>query len=86
MAVVDQSGKDWSYWTDSMEEISQCSKQHLSTKDMTALEADIVLAIRHTLKSHGVKGNYNFVQGNQDDNKKFSALDIEEKYNVLCNK
>ena len=67
-----------------MTALSQCSKIHLSTKDMSAPEADIILAIRHTLKTHGIKGNFNFVQDHQDDDRKFSALDIEGKYNVLC--
>ena len=58
-SAVYQSGTEWSYWTDRMLAIMQCGKQHLSTKDMTAPEADIVLAIRHSLKSQGVKGKFN---------------------------
>ena len=67
-----------------MAALSQCSKLHLSTKDMTAPEADIILSIWHTLKTQGIKGNFNFVQSHQDDDRKFSSLDIEAKYNVLC--
>ena len=52
---VDKDGTDWTYWTDSMSAIMQCGKQHLSMKYMTATEADILLAIRHYLKSQGVK-------------------------------
>ena len=67
-----------------MSAVMQCGKQHLSTKDMTAPEAGILLAIRHSLKSQGVKGKFNFVRGHQDDNTRFSELAREAKYNVLC--
>ena len=67
-----------------MLEVMQCGKQHLSTKDMTAPEAYILLAIRHSLKSQGIKGKFNFVRGHQDDNTRFSELAREAKYNVLC--
>ena len=83
-AAVDQGGTEWSYWTDSISAIMQCGKQHLSTKDMTAPEANIILAIRHSLKSQGVKEKFNFVRVHQDDNTRFSELDHEAKYNVLC--
>ena len=83
-AEVDKDGTDWTYWTDSMSDVMQCGEQHLSTKDMTAPEADILLAIRHSLKSQGVKGKFNFVRGHQDDNTRFSELAREAKYNVLC--
>ena len=63
----------------------QCEKQHSSTKNMTAPEADILLAIRHSLKSQDVKGKFNFVCGHQDDNTRFGELAREAKYNVLCN-
>ena len=81
---VDQSSKAWSYWSNSMAALSQCSKLHLSTKDMTAPENDIILAIRHTLKTHGIKGSFNFVRDHQDDDRKFSTLDNEAKYNLIC--
>ena len=83
-AKVDQGGTEWTYWTDGMLAIMQCGKQQLSTKDMTAPEANILLAIRHSLKSQGVKGKFNFVRGHQDDNTKFSELAREAKYNLLC--
>ena len=85
-AKVDKGGTEWTYWTDSMSAVMQCGKQHLSTKDMTAPEADILLAIRHSLKSKGVKGTFNFVRGHQDDITRFIELSREAKYNVLCDK
>ena len=85
-AEVDKDGTKWTYWTDSMSAVMQCGKQHLSMKDMTAPESDILLAIRHSLKSKGVKGTFNFFRGHQDDNNKFSELAREAKYNVLCDK
>ena len=85
VAKVDKDGTDWTYWTDSMSAVMQCGKQHLSTKDMTTPEADILLAIRHSLNSQGFKGKFNFVRGHQDDNTRFSELAHEANYNVLCN-
>ena len=85
-AKLETVGTDWTYWTDSMSAVMQCGKQHLSTKDMTAPEADILLEIRQSLKSKGVKGKFNFVRGHQDDDTRFSELAREAKYNVLCDK
>ena len=52
---------------------------------MMAPEADIILAFRHQMQQHGVDGHFHHVKGHQDEEEKFSELDKEEKYNVLCN-
>ena len=51
---------------------------------MLALKADIILAFRHQMQQHGIDGQFNHVKGHQDEKKKFSELDKEAKYNVLC--
>ena len=51
---------------------------------MMAPEADIILAFRHQMQKHGVSGQFHHVKGHQDKVNKFSALDKEAKYNVLC--
>ena len=76
--------KRWEFWTDSKAAIVQCGKKFLSTRDMMAPEADIILAFWHQMQKHGVSGQFHHVKGHQDEVKKFSALDKDEKYNVLC--
>ena len=56
----------------------------MSTKDMVALEADVLLAIRHELRKNGKKGHFHHVKGHQDEEMKFSSLSREAKYKVLC--
>ena len=51
---------------------------------MVAPEADVILAIRHQLTVSGKEGNFHHVRGHQDENRRFSELDKEAKYNVLC--
>ena len=51
---------------------------------MVAPEADVILAIRHQLTANGKEGIFHHVRGHQDENRKFSELDKEAKYNVLC--
>ena len=62
----------------------QCEKKYLNTGDMMAPEADIILAFRHQMQQHGVSGQFHHIKGHQDEVKKFSALDKEAKYNVMC--
>ena len=76
--------KRWEFWTDSKAAIVQCEKKFLSTSDMMAPESDIILAFRHQMQKHGVNGHFHHVKGHQDEVKKFSELDKEAKYNVLC--
>ena len=76
--------KRWEFWTASKAAIVQCKKKFLSTSDMMALEADIILAFRHQMQQHGVDGHFHHVKYHQDEVKKFSELDKEAKYNVLC--
>ena len=52
---------------------------------MMAPEADIILALRHQMQQHVIDGHFHHVKGHQDEEKKFSKLDKEAKYNVLCN-
>ena len=51
---------------------------------MVAPEADVILAIRHQLAVSGKEGIFHHVRGHQDQNQRFSELDKEAKYNVLC--
>ena len=74
----------WEYWCDSRAAITQCGKKYVTTKDMVAPEADVVLAIRHQLMVSGKDGIFHHVRGHQDENRRFSELDKEAKYNVLC--
>ena len=48
-------------------------------------EADVVMAIRHQLMAGGKDGIFHHVRGHQDENQRFSELDKEAKYNILCN-
>ena len=49
-----------------------------------APEADVILAILHQLTVSGKEGIFHHVRGHQDENQRFSKLDKEAKYNVLC--
>ena len=51
---------------------------------MVAPEADVILAIRHQLTVSGKEGIFHHVKGHQDENWRFSKLDKEAKYNVVC--
>ena len=82
--VIDKTSNVWNYWTDSMASMSQCSKQHMSKKDMVATKADILLAKINELRKNEKKGNFHHVKGHQDEEMKFSSLSREAKYNVLC--
>ena len=50
---------------------------------MGAPEADVILAICHQLTVSGKEGIFHHVRGHQDENRRFSELDKEEKCNVL---
>ena len=49
-----------------------------------APEADVILAIRHQLQQNFKEGCFHHVKGHQNDKRRFSELDREAKYNVLC--
>ena len=51
---------------------------------MVAPEADVILAIRHQLTMSGKEGIFHHVRGHQDENRGFSELEREAKYNMLC--
>ena len=51
---------------------------------MVAPEADVILAILHQLTVSGKEVIFHHVRGHQDENRRFSKLDKEAKYNVLC--
>ena len=51
---------------------------------MVAPEADVILSIRHHLKQNGKEGIFQHVKVHQNENQRFSELDREAKYNVLC--
>ena len=51
---------------------------------MVSPEADVILAIRHQLTASGKEGIFHLVRGHLDENQRFSELDKEAKYNVLC--
>ena len=76
--------KQWEYWCDSRAAITQCGKKYVTTSDMVAPEADVILAIRHQLKQGVKEGTFHHVKGHQNENRRFSELDREAKYNVLC--
>ena len=59
-------------------------EKYITTRDMVAPEADVILAIRNQLKQSGKEGIFHHVKGHQDENWRFSELDREAKYNVLC--
>ena len=61
--------KRWELCTDSKAAIMQCEKKFLSTSDMMAPEADIILAFRHQMQQHGVDGQFHHVKGHQDEEK-----------------
>ena len=77
--------KQWNFWTDSRAAITKCEKRHLTTNDMVAPESDVILAIRYQLQKHGREGNFHHVRGQQNKERRFSELDRESQYNVLCN-
>ena len=54
------------------------------TGDMVAPEADVILAIRHQLTQCDKEGSFHHVKGHQNEDRRFSDLDREAKYNVLC--
>ena len=76
--------KQWEYWCGSRAAITQCGKKYATTSDIMAPEADVILAIRHNLKQGGKDGIFKHVKGHQNENRRFSELDRETKYNVLC--
>ena len=51
---------------------------------MVAPESDVVLAIRYQLQKNGREGHFNHVRGHQNEERRFSELDIDAQYNVLC--
>ena len=59
-------------------------EKNVTTSDMVAPEANVILAIRHQLKHGGKEGTFHHVKGHQNENWRFSELDREAKYNVLC--
>ena len=46
----------WEYWSDSKAAIIQCGKKYITTGDMMAPEADVILEIRHQLQQYGKEG------------------------------
>ena len=83
-AGAGRKDRQWEYWCDSRAAITQCGKKYITTKDMVAPEADVILSIRHQLTASGKEGIFHHVRGHQDENRRFSELDKEAKYNVLC--
>ena len=51
-----------------------------------APEADVVLAIRYQLQKHGREEHFNRIRGHQNEERRFSELDREAQFNVLCDK
>ena len=47
--------KEFIYWTDRKATIYQFQNTYFSTSDMIALEADILLALKHYLQGKGIK-------------------------------
>ena len=85
--IAEEAGskdKQWEYLCDIRSAITQCGKKYVTTSDIVAPEADVILAIRHQLKQGGKEGIFQNVKGRQNENRWFSELDKEVKYNVLC--
>ena len=59
--------KQWEFLTDSRAAVTQCEKKHLTTGDMLAPDADVVLAINYQLQNHGREGRFDHVRGHQNE-------------------